>query len=724
MYREEDGLKREPDETVLDACLEEILGGQTPPDLSAQILAAHARQQAAAAGNGTSAPSSPAAASLPVSPPLAEPPVAAPPVQQTTRDAAVVPSPRSTTASAARHRQRYEAAASRQWFSVAMVATVLVAGFGVALAALAISTWRDAPLEMADSGQQPDDAHRPAVVDPGGDEGGQPEHDETPPLPEVPFAENVFGAGDLADADDSGVPWQLPYPVEPQPEEKIVAFVDEQIKRGWAQAGVRPAPPVSDAQWCRRVYQQLLGRPPSDEELQQFAQSSNGDRRQRLVDQLLHGPQYRREFARHWAGVWTDALLGPAISPGKSQLASREGLRQYLHQSLLDNKPHDQLTTELIAATGTSTPGAPQFNGATNFVLSGVQADKAHLAAAVGRVFLGRQAQCAQCHDHPGGEMSQQQFWQLAAFFQQAAPQRDESSGVVRLANVDYSGETGDADEAEIFYQADRQKRIAYPVFIDGTRVSPSGRLADVDRRAELARLIVGSEDYSLAVVNRLWQQMLGRPLADSTAQAPAESSHPELWQGLSEQFAAGGFDQTDLLQWIALSEANARSSEAGESPDSDALLAERPLFHRFYGEESAQALPYNSVAEAMDAARRGARPVEATRPLVLARIATLPGQGDADGNSSIFIRSDELSPEADGDAAAAHPFVERMIVSDMAFADKVEHLYLHGVGRRPTQAELSAAQRDLARHEGSVAGALHELWWAVENSREHAQGR
>jgi hypothetical protein len=54
-----------------------------------------------------------------------------------------------------------------------------------------------------------------------------------------------------------------------------------------------------------------------------------------------------------------------------------------------------------------------------------------------------------------------------------------------------------------------------------------------------------------------------------------------------------------------------------------------------------------------------------------------------------------------------------------MAFADKAKHLFLAGTGRAPTRAELQAAQETLARYEGNVAGALRELWWAIENSRE-----
>jgi hypothetical protein len=56
-----------------------------------------------------------------------------------------------------------------------------------------------------------------------------------------------------------------------------------------------------------------------------------------------------------------------------------------------------------------------------------------------------------------------------------------------------------------------------------------------------------------------------------------------------------------------------------------------------------------------------------------------------------------------------------------MTYSDKVEHLFLHALARRPTRDELASAQQTLAAQGGSIAGALDELWWAIENSREYA---
>jgi hypothetical protein len=571
---------------------------------------------------------------------------------------------------------------------------------GISLAAL-YSTGRLGNINVAEVEAPPE-----AIANAG--HGGQPnERVEKPVKPlDNPFDPAPFGAEDLAASLQRGVPWQVPYAIEPQASDKVVAFVDEELARGWASAGVQPTAAIDDEQWAERVTEQLLGRAPSLEELQAFRSDNAPDKRERLVQRLLYEDGYRGEFARHWASVWSRELIGGSASP-----AQREGLQQYLAKSLADEKPFSQITHELLTATGSNDPRAEDYNAATNFVLSGASGKREALAATVGRVFLGHQGQCAQCHDAAGGQgMSQQQFWQIAAFFQQARPQRL-PAGTTRLVDADYVGQTGDADEAELFYdRADQQRKIAYPVFIDGQAISPSGRVAEVNRRQELARLLVSSEAFSKATVNQWWSHLLGRGLAPAADTASEHQHNLELQRRLAEQFAAHGFDQKQLVSWIVLSQANALS--AGET--NSRQLATAPLFDRFYGDAQREAV-YDSFVAALDAAQRGARPLDPDYRALLARVA--PVRPADDGSASIIARSAgslrRLQP-------SEYTFVDRMIASDMTFADKVKHLFLSGTGRAPTEAELQAAQDTLARYEGSVAGALEELWWAIENSSEY----
>ena len=79
-----------------------------------------------------------------------------------------------------------------------------------------------------------------------------------------------------------------------------------------------------------------MGRIPTVEELKAFAaqgQGNDNDKREKLVDRLLTDDNYVEEYARHWASVWSNVLIGRTGGRGDS-LASRDGLEQYLRQSL------------------------------------------------------------------------------------------------------------------------------------------------------------------------------------------------------------------------------------------------------------------------------------------------------------------------------------------------------------------------------------------------------
>src|SRR6185295_3865726 len=127
--------------------------------------------------------------------------------------------------------------------------------------------------------------------------------------------------------------------------------------------------------------------------------------------------------------------------------------------------------------------------------------------------------------------------------------------------------------------------------FVDGTKIDPSGEIGDVNRREELARLIVKSEYFSQAIVNRTWSHFLGygftRPVDDMGPHNPP--THADVLERLSRELVAHNYDLRKLYRWIVLSEPYALSSRAAVAPpgntkvvdDPDAGTA--PLFSRFY---------------------------------------------------------------------------------------------------------------------------------------------
>ena len=262
------------------------------------------------------------------------------------------------------------------------------------------------------------------------------------------------------------------------------AEIDRAIRARWTEYEIEPSPEATSGEWCRRVYLDLIGRIPTVSELNAFLKDRKPKRRERLVERLLYDDRYTTEFARNWSTIWTNLLVGRNGGNERNSLINRDGMEKYLRDAFARNRPYDGMVLDLLTAEGTNQPGMKGFNGAVNF-LSMKLADKATQATAdTARIFLGKQVQCTQCHDHPFNDWKQSQFWELNAFFRQTVALRrfDRESRMVahvELANQDFAGEGNDPDDAELYFeQRDATLKAAYPRFIDGTEMSNPQRAA------------------------------------------------------------------------------------------------------------------------------------------------------------------------------------------------------------------------------------------------------
>ena len=89
-----------------------------------------------------------------------------------------------------------------------------------------------------------------------------------------------------------------------------VARINEEIRQVWTDNGMTPSPPATDGEWCRRVYLDILGRIPSVQELREFVNSKEADKKSKLVNKLLYDETYTEEYARNWTTIWTNILIG------------------------------------------------------------------------------------------------------------------------------------------------------------------------------------------------------------------------------------------------------------------------------------------------------------------------------------------------------------------------------------------------------------------------------
>ena len=178
-----------------------------------------------------------------------------------------------------------------------------------------------------------------------------------------------------------------------------VQRINEEIRKVWVDYELSPSAKATDGEWCRRVYLDVIGRVPSVQELNEFRNSSDLDKRQKLVNTLLYDEDFTEIYASNWTTLWTNVLIGRSGGSERNSLTNRAGLQKYLRDSLARNKPYDKIAYELVTATGSNTPGMEEFNGAVNFLTMKLTENATQATAETSKVFLGLQVQCTQCHN-------------------------------------------------------------------------------------------------------------------------------------------------------------------------------------------------------------------------------------------------------------------------------------------------------------------------------------
>lgn len=515
-----------------------------------------------------------------------------------------------------------------------------------------------------------------------------------------------------------------------------VAEINAMIEQQWRDYEIKPAPDVSDAQWCRRVFLDVIGRIPSVAELKEFTEDSSSDRRQRLLERLLEDDRYAEEYAGHWATVWSNILIGRSGGTDRRSLTSRDGMMKYLRDSFAANKPYDRMVFELVTAEGATKPGAAGFNGATNFLADKVNEESGVLAtSSTSRIFLGLQVQCTQCHNHPFNQWKQQRFWDFNAFFRQTRSLRRFVAGTddidhAELVNEDFAGQGGDPSDALIFYELrNGLVKTAYPVFIDDTAIGTSGFVSESNRRLELGKLMLASPYLDKMMVNRFWSHFLGygftKPVDDlGPHNAP---SHPDLLEYLAKEVRGNSHDVKQLIRWIVLSrpyQLSARHTSANEVDDP--MVGEAPKFSHFYLRQMTAEQLYQSLVTSSGATATGSyERQEQERRRWLQQFVVAFGTDEGDEattfNGSIpqalMLFNGELTRQAISDEDGG--FIKRVIAENRNPRDRVNQLFLAGLCRRASRDELSIASQLLAAREGKEVEMLQDMWWAIINSNE-----
>ncbi len=198
-------------------------------------------------------------------------------------------------------------------------------------------------------------------------------------------------------------------------------------------AGLEPAPVADKATLLRRVTFDLIGLPPTPEELQRFLTDDKPDAYERVVERLLASPHYGERWAQHWLDVVRYAESDGYETNGDRPHAWR--YRDYVVRSLNDDKPYDRFLTEQLAGDELAQGKDPKeaadlwiatgFNrcGPVHMVSGNVDKEVARqevlteMTNGIGAAVLGVTMGCARCHDHKFDPIRQDDYYSLQAFF-------------------------------------------------------------------------------------------------------------------------------------------------------------------------------------------------------------------------------------------------------------------------------------------------------------------
>jgi hypothetical protein len=459
-----------------------------------------------------------------------------------------------------------------------------------------------------------------------------------------------------------------------------------------------------------------------------FLRDRAKNKRERLVDALLNGPDY----PRHLREVFDTVLMERREERFERQRRDSHWFA-FLEGAFRENRPWNEVVRQLILAR----PGEETNRGAVRF-LHERENNHQSMAEAVAPVAFGVRIDCAQCHNHPlAAEIEQRHYWGLVAAFNRsknvdsdAGPGLAEAAtgGFVNFANLKKESqparlaflngaEVPEKRPGENEKETDSPELYVVPPPAEKKKAaSPS--VPKFSRREALADAVMRDNPLlARAFVNRAWAMLLGRGLVHPVDQLDSRHfpSHPDLLAWLGGDFERSGYDVKRLLREIILSRAYQLDSRPrgrlAPPPEAFARALPKPLS----GEQFYRAV-LTVTGNAIDADGKVAGRAEGdVRRAFAARFPELfQTEYNASLQQATFLSNspvlDDLLKSRPGNLTA------RLLTLDAVEA-RVEQAFLAVYGRKPA-ADEAKQSGEFLRKRNSETG-LKQLLWALLTSAE-----
>jgi len=550
-----------------------------------------------------------------------------------------------------------------------------------------------------------------------------------------------------------------------------LGMIDSYLFADMQAQGVQPAGLTTDWEFIRRVTLDLTGRIPTPARVLAFVNDKTPNKRSALIEELLASPQWVDKWTMYFGDLYQNTDQRPSTSLRRFP-TGRNAFYSWIHDSLANNKPYNQMATELITATGSDSYTKGELNWILNgYITGGPQQDITDsMAANVSTVFLGiSHMNCLLCHNGRGhldqlsvwgARTTRYQAWNFASFLSRTTFSRvsyDPNNknnyywSVQNNVNHDYQlGTTNGNRPARTPGPPCAPNKTCYvpPVYLFNGAAPNGGE----DYRTALARLVTSDLQFSRAAVNYMWAQFFGRGIVDPPDQfdpmrldpdnppdAPwtLQPSNARLLNAMAQRFADTGYDLKMLMRDITNSQAYQLASEYnGQWNVAWEPLFARKFVRRLWSEElhdavvqSSGVMPNYKVNGFSDLGFPNV-----TYAMQLPDVTNMPG-GTMTTLLDNFMRGnrDDQPRRSDGSILQAlglmnDNFIMTRIDPGGANANQllaqnlkkpndqfINALYLGVLSRYPSDSEMNAAVK-IVLGAGSQAAGGTNLLWALYN--------
>ncbi|MES2709486.1 MAG: DUF1549 domain-containing protein [Verrucomicrobiota bacterium] len=379
--------------------------------------------------------------------------------------------------------------------------------------------------------------------------------------------------------------------------EKIDTLVEESCK----QHKVTMNAPAGEATLVRRLYLDIIGRIPDQEEAKAFLESADPAKRSKLIDQLLASDGY----VSHWYNWWSDILRVQTGQRDESGTAYAE----WIKNALRTNEPYDKFVSDMITAKG-----FVWDNGAVGYYVrdAGMPLDNMSNTA---QIFLGTRLVCAQCHNHPFDKWTQKDYYQMAAYTYGVDTEINPRSVYRRLAEQEMRAgkRLSDTEQRSMrkliedileplkygVQESERQIKLPGDYKYDDAKpgdpvkaktIFGDRATASRDPREHYGEWLTSAQNprFTTVIANRLWKRALGMGLIEPVDDYKDETSasNPALMKYLSDQMVQMRFDTRKMLRAIYNSRTYQREATRTEVADDAPYYFPGPILRRMTAEQ------------------------------------------------------------------------------------------------------------------------------------------